>query len=261
MQIGGKFWVVADYPHLRIPKQLLREVPYRLLSPEGKLLYGAMLDRTNLSHKNRDKFTNQEREIYIYFPQTEIMDLLDCGHDKASKVLGELEKMGLIKTRRRGIGRPYEIVLIPIDWRTVRKNKNEQPEKPLRDSDKSDHPLCGKADGNNPEYNNTECIDPEYYVRRYIHYETGYDELVSRYDPAIVDRIINLAVSSICQESENLLIKNELLPADVVRDRFLNLRQEHVIHTMKTIKNATYTTEHSDAFVLNALYESTLKEQ
>lgn len=255
MQIDGKYWVAADFPHLRIPKQLLKEIPYRSLSPEGKLLYGAMLDRTNLSHKNRDKFTNREREIYILFPQTEIMDLLGCGHDKASKVLGELEKMKLIKTRRRGIGRPYEIVLIPIDWR-ARKNKNEQPEKPRQDSEKTDHSSCGKVDTNNTDINNSESNNSDYYLRNYLKNEIGYGELICNHDPTLIDRILNVAVNALSQEAESFCVGNNPVRADLVKEKLRNLRKEHILFVIRKIKNATYTTDYSDIFILNALCES-----
>lgn len=257
MRIDGKYWVAADFSHLRIPKQLLEEIPYRSLSPEGKLLYGAMLDRTNLSHKNRDKFTNREREIYIFYPQAEIMDLLGCGHDKASKVLDELEKMRLIKTRRRGIGRPYEIVLIPIDWR-AQKNKNEQPEKPLRDSDKSDHSLCGKVDGNNTDINNYESNNSDYYLRNYLKHEIGYDELTRKHDPTVIDRILDVAVNTLSQEVKTFQVRNNPVQADLVKEKLRNLRKEQILYVIRKIKNATYTTDHSDAFILNALYESAI---
>ena len=256
MQIDSKYWAVADYPHLRIPKQLLKEIPYRSLSPESKLLYGVMLDRTNFSHKNQDKFTNREREIYIYFPQTEIMDLLGCGHDKASKVLGELEKMRLIKTMRRGIGRPYEIVLIPIDWRTVRKKRDEQSEKSQRDSEKTDFSSCGKVDTNNTDINNYESNDPNYYLRNYLKHKIEYEELTYMHDPTVINRILNIAVNALSWEDETILVGNRPIQAETVKEKLRNLSKEQILYVIRKIKSATYTTNHSDTFILNAIYES-----
>ena len=256
MQINGKCWVAADFPHLRIPKQLLKEIPYRLLSTEGKLLYGAMLDRTNLSYKNRDKFTNREREIYIYFPQTEIMDLLGCGHDKASKVLGELEAVGLIKMRRRGIGRPYEIVATPIDWCTQRKIRNESSEKPQQDSGKSDDSVCGKIDTNNTEINNPDINDPNLGLRRYIKGVIEYDELTKKFGASLVDRVLDVVVNTIGQDAEEYLIGDTYIQGEELRDGLRNLNQDRMIYTINKIRRATYTKDHSDAFVLNALHES-----
>lgn len=258
LKIDGKLWASADYPHIRIPKRMLCDQEYHMLSPEALVTYAAMMDRTSLSYKNQDKFKNNRNETYIYYPQHEIMSLLGCGHDKAAKVLRELIDARLIKVRRRGIGKPYEIVLIPIDWRTIRKNKNEQPEKPLRDSDKSDHSLCGKVDGNNTDINNSESNDSEYYLRNYLKHEIGYDELTRKHDPTVIDRIMDVAVNTLSQEAETFYIGNAPVQADLVKEKLRNLRKEQILYVIRKIKNATYTTDHSDAFILNALYESTI---
>lgn len=256
MHIDGKPWVPANYPHIRIPKLLLSDQRYHMLSPEAIVTYAAMMDRTNLSKKNQNKFKNDKNEIYIYYPQNEIMALLRCGHDKATKVLKELVDAKLIKVQRRGIGRPYEIVLIPIDWRPLRKNKNEQSGKSLQDSEKTDHSLRGKTDRNNTDVNNTESSKPEYYIRNYLKNEIGYGELICNYDPTLIDRILNVAVNALSQEAESFCVGNNPVRADLVKEKLRNLRKEHILFVIRKIKNATYTTDYSDIFILNALCES-----
>ena len=258
MEIDGKYWVSADYPHIRIPKRILCDQQYLSLSPEALVTYASMMDRTSLSHKNRDKFKNSKNEIYIYYPQHEIMSLLGCGHDKAAKVLQELIKAKLIKVRRHGIGRPYEIVLIPIDWRTVQKNKNKQPEKSLQVSEKTDYSLCGKVDGNNTDINNSESNDSEYYLRNFLKSKISYDELIHKYEPTVINRILDVAVNTLSQEEETFDVGNRPVQADLVKEKLRNLRKEQILYVIRKIKNATYTTDHSDAFILNALYESTI---
>lgn len=258
LRIDGKLWVLADYPHIRIPKQMLCEQRYQMLSPAALVTYAAMMDRTSLSHKNRDKFKNSKNEIYIYYPQHEIMSLLGCGHDKAAKVLRELIDARLIKVRRRGIGKPYEIVLIPIDWRTIRKNKNEQSEKSRQDSEKADYSLCGKADTSNTDINNYESNNSDYYLLSYLKHEIGYDELTRKHDPTVIDRILDVAVNTLSQEAETFYVGNDPVQADLMKDKLRNLRKEQILYVIRKIKNATYTTDHSDAFILNALYESAI---
>lgn len=65
LNIDGKYWVSADYPHIRIPKRILSDPHYKSLSPEAILMYGAMLDRTSLSRKNQAHFKNDKDEIFI----------------------------------------------------------------------------------------------------------------------------------------------------------------------------------------------------
>lgn len=259
MEIDGKLWTAADYPHIRIPKRMLCDQRYHFLSPEAIVVYAAMMDRTSLSYKNQDKFKNSKNEIYIYYPQHEIMLLLGCGHDKAAKVLRELIDAKLIKVKRRGIGRPYEIVLMPIDWRPVRKNKNEQSEKSQQDSEITDYSLCGKADTNNININNSESNNSDHYLRNYLKHEIGYDELTRKHDLTAIDRILDVAVNALSQETETFCVGNNPVQADLVKEKLRNLGREQILYVIRKIKNATYTTDHSDAFILNALYESTIQ--
>lgn len=258
MEIDGKLWAVADYPHIRIPKRMLSDQEYHMLSPEALVTYAAMMDRTSLSKKNQGKFTNSKNEIFIYYPQHEIMSLLGCGHDKAAKVLRELIDAKLIKVKRRGIGRPYEIVLMPIDWRPVRKNKKEQSEKSRQDSEKTDYSLCGKADTNDIDINNFESNNSDYYLRNFLKSKISYDELIHKYEPAVINRILDVAVNTLSQEVETFQVGNNPVQADLVKEKLRNLRKEQILYVIRKIKNATYTTNHSDAFILNVLYESTI---
>lgn len=89
----------------RIPKTLITGEEFREVSVEAKLLYGLMLDRLSLSMKN-GWFDDQNR-AYIIYTVEDIMSDLQCGNQKAVKLLGELEKKaGLIRRKRQGLGKP-----------------------------------------------------------------------------------------------------------------------------------------------------------
>lgn len=94
-----------QYLFYRIPKTLITGDEFREISVESKLLYGLMLDRLSLSMKNR-WFDNLNR-AYIIYTVEDIMTDLQCGNQKAIKLLNELEKKaGLIKRKRQGLGKP-----------------------------------------------------------------------------------------------------------------------------------------------------------
>ena len=66
-----------------------------------------MLDRMSLSMKNA--WIDDLGRVYIYFVLDEIQDLLQCGHEKAVKLLAELDSekgIGLIERVKRGQGKP-----------------------------------------------------------------------------------------------------------------------------------------------------------
>lgn len=96
-----------QYAFYRIPKTLISNPRFRNISIDAKLLYGLMLDRMSLSMKNG--WIDDLGRVYIYFVLDEIQDLLQCGHEKAVKLLAELDSekgIGLIERVKRGQGKP-----------------------------------------------------------------------------------------------------------------------------------------------------------
>ena len=73
----------------RIPKALFTNECFKDLSSDAKILYGLMLDRMSLSIKNQ--WFDEENRAYIYFSIEDIMELLNCGRNKAVKSLQELD--------------------------------------------------------------------------------------------------------------------------------------------------------------------------
>ena len=94
------------YSFYRIPKLLFTSEYFKNLSCEAKVLYGLMLDRMSLSIKNR--WFDEEDRAYIFFSVEEIMEMLNCGRNKAVNCLKELDQekgIGLIEKRRIGLGK------------------------------------------------------------------------------------------------------------------------------------------------------------
>ena len=97
-----------QYAFYRIPKILMNDPRFAMVSMEAKLLYGMMLDRLDLSAKNG--WRDEEGRVYIYFTIEDICRNFGCGKDKAVKILKELEKeAGLIERKKQGQGRPTKI--------------------------------------------------------------------------------------------------------------------------------------------------------
>lgn len=97
---------VCDSEQHCIPKLLFTSEYFKNLSCEAKVLYGLMLDRMSLSIKNR--WFDEEDRAYIFFSVEEIMEMLNCGRNKAVNCLKELDQekgIGLIEKRRIGLGK------------------------------------------------------------------------------------------------------------------------------------------------------------
>ena len=83
----------------------LKDPVFATLSLASKMLYGLLLDRMNLSMKNR--WFDSENRVYIIYQITEIMeDLGKITKKKAIEYLHELETFGLVEKKRRGLGLP-----------------------------------------------------------------------------------------------------------------------------------------------------------
>ena len=77
-----------QYSFYRVPKVLFTEPCFKALSCEAKVLYGLMLDRMSLSIKNR--WLDSEDRVYIIFTVEEIAELMNCGTQKAVKLVKSL---------------------------------------------------------------------------------------------------------------------------------------------------------------------------
>ena len=95
-----------QFSFYRIPKLLMTSEHFRKLSTDAKLLYGLMLDRMSLSMKNH--WLDDQGRVYIFFPVEEVMQILHCKSEKATKLLAELDSkkgIGLIERVRQGQGK------------------------------------------------------------------------------------------------------------------------------------------------------------
>ena len=88
----------------RIPKALFQEPRFQSLSTDAKILYGILLDRMSLSVKNG--WLDEQNRVFIIFTIEDVKRALCCADNKATKLLRELEKFGLIERKRRGQGKP-----------------------------------------------------------------------------------------------------------------------------------------------------------
>lgn len=98
------------FSYYRIPRLLINGRQFKGLSTDAKLLYGLLLDRRGLSSCNG--WYDDFGRVYIYCTLDEIQRDLNFGHDKAVKLLAELDTgkdIGLIERIKQGQGRPAKI--------------------------------------------------------------------------------------------------------------------------------------------------------
>ena len=143
-----------QYSFYRVPKVLFTEPCFKALSCEAKVLYGLMLDRMSLSIKNR--WLDSEDRVYIIFTVEEIAELMNCGTQKAVKLVKELDSnngIGLIEKKRLGLGKPNVIYVKNFMIREVPDQKSTDSCADLQ----PEHKKC--ADLQSEHRNHEECAN------------------------------------------------------------------------------------------------------
>ena len=155
-----------QYSFYRVPKILFTAECFKELSCEAKVLYGLLLDRMSLSMKNH--WLDEEERVYIIFTVEEIAELLNCGTQKAVKLLKELDSekgIGLIEKKRLGLGRPNVIYVKNF---LVQKNDEENGDmSDLQNCENHNSGVvkttiqeCPKSQFQNDENHNSEDVEP-----------------------------------------------------------------------------------------------------
>ena len=122
----------------RIPKALLSGDCN--ISVEAVTLYGLLLDRVGLSVRNR--WADSKGRVYVYFVLKEVQKCLHCGHNKATKLLRELEHYGLIERILQGLGKPAKIYVKNFSNKINQAldNTENTPAEPVRNAEERPGP-------------------------------------------------------------------------------------------------------------------------
>ena len=96
-----------QYAFFQIPKILFTDPNLSRISSKAKILYDMMLDRLNLSQRNR--WIDENGRVFIYFTLDEIHEQLGIYRQKTAKLLRELDGVHLIERKHQGLGKPKKI--------------------------------------------------------------------------------------------------------------------------------------------------------
>lgn len=262
-----------QFSFYRIPKALFSDPIFRDLSVEAKLLYGMMLDRMELS--NRSGWIDEQGHVYIYFVYTEIQEQLGCGHNKAIKLLKDLDDFGMIQRKKQGLGKPDMIYV--MNFVTGRDDTSKEEVK-TSENGKSGLPEKGTQDFPKAESNNTDTIktdmnqtDSSYPppprkgrsppdvmtgVKEMLKQKWGYIALVESHPRETIDNLILLGIDVLCSKKPTIRIGGEALPAEQVKERLGALDMTHIDYVLETVNKASNPIHNMRAYLLTALYNA-----
>ena len=126
---------IDDQIFYQVPKSLFNNPRYqenkdlkrKALSLEGKMVYSILRDRMNLSLKNG--WINENDEVFLKFKRSDLMQLLECGWEKITKVMKELNDYELIYEKKLGRGMTNEIYICHV------KLKEKTPSSPVNSTE------------------------------------------------------------------------------------------------------------------------------
>ena len=252
------------FSYFRVPKILFRDIKFKDLSTDAKTLYGILLDRMGLSVKNG--WLDEQGRVYIIFPVQEVMDALGCVDNKATKLFRELEKVGLIERKRRGLGKPDLIYVKNFaDPRFRNREKNGSG------AADSAQPEAAKSRGNKTEWNKTEGSEPDPFssdaedepdertrLEAYFMQSLEVDLLlrVCPDEEDTIDQIVNLLVDTCSSKRRMLRVAGDDKPAEVVRSRFMKLNADHIRFVLKCLAESTAPVRNMKQYLLAALYNA-----
>ena len=139
-----------QYTFYRIPKMLFTNDRFKNLSSDAKVLYGLMLDRMGLSVKSG--WTDDSDRVYIIFTLEQVQEAMNCKHDKAVKILAELDTakgVGLIERIRQGQGKPA--IIYVRKFYDVKKPETKQETEPVENAGDSN-----EESGQNQDFGKTD---------------------------------------------------------------------------------------------------------
>lgn len=215
---------------------------------------------------------------------------LNCGHDKAVKLLKELDTqngIGLIERIKQGQGKPAKIYVRQFskndapDSPDGNQNELSLPESRKPDSEKQDIIAsekqeswlleirsidCVKTDGNNIDKNYIEnsYTDPSIYpseaeeIKETVRGRHNYPLLATSYMNNNPDYIPKLISHVQCSTAPYLKLGRETLPMPKVLARFRRLRFAHTAYVQDALENTTSEIKNIKAYLLTALYNAPL---
>lgn len=262
-----------QFSFYRVPKVLFTKEQFKQLSAEAKILYGIMLDKLNLSVKN--KWVDEKGRVYIIYTIEQIMADMNCADQKATKLLDELEKKcGLIERKRQGLGKPNLIFvknfITGVEGSMMVQIQNrENHDSGAVNITTADYP---KSRGINTNHNNTENSDinpirsefdedgigerNEY--ERYFRESLSIDVLLRENlgEEETILGILDLMVDVCCSKRSVIRIAGDDKPLAVVKSRFMKLNAEHIRYVLKCLSENTTRVRNIRQYLLTALYNA-----
>jgi len=277
------WWTNMVFRFIRVPKALLEGCVYEQLSADAVLLYGLLLDRACLSEQT-PAFHDPDGGIYVVYTIQEICQKMRCGHDKASKLLRELEKHQLVRVdRNKKNKRANQIYVLPFqnqtiqpkaleetaDFPTIEKQVNADNQ--TNDTLKSSAETVGKSDTSDTEKTETESNDTivlgdvwsEEELVKKIKEWIGYENLITieKYKPYL-DLVVEVMKAVFSEHRSTVQVGKKTYGRRYVCSRLCRIDEKHLTYVLESITSGnTASIKNLSGFLLAKLFYAPINIQ
>ena len=271
---GGSISVVPWYSEAKLP---YKQAPififsdyYRAkLDNSSILLYIYLYNLSQLSYENSKTgkyWINRSGEVFVHCTLETVQQILRCGHDKAAKVLKELEHVELIKKVSRGNGRPAEIVLLPpklgieesapaaSEKTKLGHRENRSLSSGKTDTNHTDKAIADKISANHPPQNMSTREEVEEKIKDNI----SYDILLSEFpdDCGTLEVILDAMINTICAKDALVKIGKQEYDREKVRERFYAIDDMDIRYVIDKIRDMEQPIKYLAGFCVARLYNA-----
>ena len=258
-----------QFTFYRIPKRLFTDADLKSMSNGSKILYGLLLDRVDLSVRN--KWMDERRRIYVIYTLDSIMQAMNVTDKPATKMLVELEDRGLIERVKPGLGKPTRLYVKYFSSRPenirVQTRKNSDSgvgESTTQDSEifRSNYININDTDRSDtdPFLSGEDAMERRKLLEQYFREQLSYGDLVKEYprEKEMIDGILTMIVDTCSSNRQMIRIAGDDKPAAVVQGQFMKLTGDHIRFVLQGLKNNTTQVRNIRQYLMGSLYNAPL---
>lgn len=279
----------------QVPKMLITDERFANITMDAKLLYSLMLDRSSLSAKNG--WLDEEGRVYIYYTLGQIMSDLHCANQKATKLLKELESgAGLIERQRQGFGRPARIYVKDFTTGLYGNGDRNRQIETHESHDSQTHenresrdvkissPDSWKSCTSNTDMSNTDMRKTDPINLSVVSVNQGdrgvmKDSIQLRrrceedlreklnivdfmkdhpFQEGKINEILKIMVEVLCSNDTTIRISGKDRSADVVKDRFMEINEDHLEYILDCFEKQTSDIQNMMEYLKTTIYNAPL---
>ncbi len=256
-----------QFAFYRVPKRLFTDADLKTMTNSSKILYGLLLDRVDLSTRN--KWIDEANRVYIIYPREEICDQMGCAPKTATKLVVELEDRGLVERKIQGLGKPAVLYVKNFASRGQRLPVQRGKTYPSGGVN-SALPEGYFLPGNNTEYKDTDWSDTDLILsgekemrerkqlESYLREKLGYPDLVKEFprDRETIDGIMTLVLDCCCSSQDYITVSGDRKPVGVIRSQMMKLTPDHIRYVLGGIKGVKSDIRNMKQYLISSLYNA-----